>query len=302
MNGANPNNGVNNNLDNTSTNVGVVPNNGISQNSGVVPANSFNSGNATNTSSTNISDTSQIKILQNTSTNVINTQEIAAAAQNQNVQQLQQSQQVQQPQAEAVSPTTDKEEKYKNAQANYKPPSKFKTFLLIVFFIALVVFIIFLPEVQTLVAEYQPGGLNNSAEDIPTGKLVCTLTQTSSNLDKNIVREFYYTDKKLERSVFTTTIKGDPNEDENTLNSLSEKCNLIKENVESLSGISIKCEYNTGELIETEKFDYKAYNPEEVKASYTEAGGDITEYEYGYDIDKVMTSMRQGGFTCNKKK
>ena len=41
---------------------------------------------------------------------------------------------------------------------------------------------------------------------------------------------------------------------------------------------------------------------EKVKTAYTEAGGDVLEYEYGHDIDKIQTTMLQGGFTCNKER
>ena len=58
MNGANPNNEMNGNTQNTNINTGVVPNNTNSQNTGVYPTNSVNQVNSAtigNTSSGNIS-------------------------------------------------------------------------------------------------------------------------------------------------------------------------------------------------------------------------------------------------------
>ena len=193
-----------------------------------------------------------------------------------------------------------REEKFKKAQENYKPPGKFKTFILLVFFALLIAFIIFLPEIQAFVAEYKSG--NQTVEEITTGKLVCTIDSNTVNLDKSVERIFSFTDKKLESAKFTTTIRGNITKDADTLDELANQCNLIKQGVAGIDGITVGCEYEEGKIVEREHFDYKTFDIEKVRSSYTEAGGDVVEFEYGYDIDKVMTSMRQGGFTCNKEK
>lgn len=270
-----------NNLENTNTNIQNT-NNGV----GAVSNVNTNSVNASVSNATTGVNNSTMQSNQNLN----NTQPINTGAV---------TQQVQNPQPTSGSNTDSNNA---NVDANYKPPGKFKVFMLLLFLIGLIVFVIFLPEIQAYIEEYQANKNEKVSDDIVSGTLVCTLSQDSSNLSKEFVRKFVYTDKKLESSTFTTTIKGDPSEDEKTLDDLAEKCKLIKSNVSSLSGISVSCEYDTGKLVEIEKFDYKSYNPEEVKSVYTEAGGDITEYSYGYDIDKIMTSMRQGGFNCNKEK
>ena len=183
---------------------------------------------------------------------------------------------------------------------NYKPPGFFKTFVLIVFFAGLVAFIIFLPEIQAFVAEYRSGEVKNN--DITTGRLVCKLDTNTTNLDKSFERVFEYTDKKLQSAKFTTVIKGDITQDEAALNEMNEKCKLIKEYVYDVPGIVITCDYSAGILTEKETFDYKDFDMEKIKTAYSEAGGEVIEYEYGYDIDKVQTAMLQGGFTCTKER
>ena len=195
---------------------------------------------------------------------------------------------------------TLKQEKLKNIQNNYKAPSKFKTFMLIVFFILLIAFIFFLPEIQVYFSELTSG--KKEEEEITTGKLVCTLDASTTNLTKEIERVFTFTDKKLQSATFTTVIKGDPTKDEDALNEANDKCVLIKKSIKGVEGISVECKYEEGKLEEIEKFDYKTYEIEKVRTAYSEAGGEVVEYDYGHDIDKVMTSMRQGGFTCNKEK
>lgn len=186
-----------------------------------------------------------------------------------------------------------------NNNINYKPPGVFKTLLLIIFFGGLVAFIIFLPEIQAFVAEYRSGG--TGVEEITSGKLKCNLETNTSNLNKSYERVFSFTDKKLQSAVYTSITKGDITSDESTLDELYNSCKIKKESVLQIDGVTIACDYSDGLLTEREHFNYKEFDLEKVKAAYTEAGVDIIEYEYGYDIDKINTEMLQAGFTCKKE-
>ena len=275
MNGTNPNTEQSNNLDNTNTNIGGIPNN-----------------------SANYQNQQLNQIGVNTNNNV---QSGTNSVNNQANQQIDQQVSSTQQESNQGKSFIKSEEEIKRIESNYKPPGIIKKFLLFVFFVGLIVFVLFLPEIQVYLDKYISGD-SSEAEEIKTGKLVCKIDQSSANLTNIVVRTFNYTNNKLDSAVFETTIKGDPTEDDATLNDLNNKCNLIKENVESLSGIKVNCNYETGKLTKKETFDYKAYNKEEIKAAYTEAGGEIIEYDAGHDINKIMTTMRQGGFTCNKEK
>lgn len=283
MNGQNPNNNQNN----------VVNN----------PANgNTNIGNTNvNPQQPSIEHSNQINASQSINQNTVNSVPSSNNDQNSQVQsttmqmpQVNQGNVEQKPTANAIESGST------NKNPNYKPPGAFKTFLLIVFFGGLVAFIIFLPEIQAFVAQQRSGKVTSN--EITTGKLICKLNTNTANLDKSFERIFNYTDKKLVSSTFTTVIKGDITEDATTLDELNEKCRLIKTSVADINGISITCDYASGILTEKETFDYKEYDMEKVKTAYTEAGGDVLEYEYGHDIDKIQTTMLQGGFTCNKER
>lgn len=183
---------------------------------------------------------------------------------------------------------------------NYKPPGVFKTLLLILFFGGLVVFIMFLPEIQEYIAEY--GSVGNGQDEITDGRLICTLDTNTTNLDKSFERTFIFVDKKLESATFKTTTKGDITKDEETLDELSNTCKMKKEYVSSIDGIGITCDYSDGLLTEKEHFNYKDFDMEKVKTAYAEAGVDVIEYEYGYDIEKIKTSMLQAGFSCKTER
>ena len=187
-----------------------------------------------------------------------------------------------------------------NNNPDYKPPGVFKTFILILFFGGLVAFIIFLPEIQAYVAEYRSG--KTGVEEITSGKLRCSLDTNTTNLDKSFERVFVFSDKKLQSAVFTSITKGDITKDEKILDELYNACKLKKDSVLQIDGVTIACDYSDGLLTEREHFNYKEFDIEKVKSAYTEAGADLIEFEYGYDIDKINTAMLQAGFTCKKEK
>ena len=190
-------------------------------------------------------------------------------------------------------------EKLKKVEVEYKPPSKFKIGLMLFFFVLILAFIIFLPEVTQYMSDLFDKK-DKTVIEITTGKLVCKLDSTTANLDKNYVRTFQFTDNKIEKVTFKTTTRGDITQDEATLNELNKQCTDIRDGLESLTGASIECDYQNGKLVETEKFDLATYDYEQTSAAYTEAGADMLKFDNGEDVDRVKTSMLQAGFSCEK--
>ena len=79
--------------------------------------------------------------------------------------------------------------KVQKPEAEYKPPSTFSTIVLILFFIGMLAFIIYLPDIVLMVEDYnnkRKGTGEDVKEEIPTGKLVCTLDTNTVNLDRTI--------------------------------------------------------------------------------------------------------------------
>jgi len=197
----------------------------------------------------------------------------------------------------------DNEEKLKTVEVEYKPPGTFSTFLLIVFFVFLIAFVVFLPELEQSFSDYldkKNGG--PIVREITTGKLVCTLKTNTANLDKNYERIFNYENNKLKSSKLTTITRGDASLDEDTLTKLSDQCKEIKEGVEKLDGIQISCKLDADKLEEVEVFDYSKYDIDQVSQVYLDNGSSVLDLEEDADINIVMTTMRQSGYTCEKQK
>lgn len=204
-----------------------------------------------------------------------------------------------QPKKEKVS---EYQEKLKKAQENYQPPSKFKMFMNIFWIVLVIIFSMFLPEISTGINKILAGPPEGPEPDPTTGTLVCKLETNTANLDKGFTRKFSYEDNKLKSAVLETSTRGDITLDEETLNELHSKCDMISKGVENVEGIQVTCEYTEGLLVERERFDYKSYDLAAISAAYTEAGSSVVEFDYDADIDEIMKSMRQAGFTCNKEK
>ena len=193
-------------------------------------------------------------------------------------------------------------ENLKKVEINYTPPSKFKTTMMILFFIFLIAFVIFLPEITSFVNKYKSGQLTYKEEKITTGKLECSLSTNTTNLDKNYELVFRFTDNKLEKTEFSITTRGDSTLDEGTLDELANTCKKLSASAGSMNGVNIRCEYTDGKLVETQVFDLVELDKEALNAAFTEAGGNNPEYEYGQNMDQIERSMNASGYTCARKK
>lgn len=192
--------------------------------------------------------------------------------------------------------------KMDEAQKNYKAPSKFKTFLAVLFLIFLLAFIIFLPEVSDFMNGIFGGKNNDVANSEPTtGVMECTYNESGMNLDIDYVRSFKYADNKLNSVILETTTRGDVSEDAKTLDDYNNSCVRLKNDLSSMNGITISCDYSDGKLVRRENIDLGEYNKEQVEPFYAEEGLELVSYKKGEDINDVRTSMAQSGFSCTKK-
>lgn len=186
---------------------------------------------------------------------------------------------------------------------NYTPPSKFKIFLLIVFFILLVLFVLFLPEVTELVEKYTKKDEGYQKEDvITTGTLLCTMNTNTTNLDKEYEFSFNFKDSKLTKTKFITTTRGDVTADSQELDGLADSCKKLKTETKEIEGVEIRCDYEDGRLIETQSIYLETVDLEKLDAAYTEAGGMLPGYEYLQDIDGIEKNMKVAGYSCQREK
>lgn len=193
-------------------------------------------------------------------------------------------------------------EDLKKVEINYTPPSKFKVFCMIFFFILLIVFILFLPEINTFVNKYRSGELNKKNEKIINGTMKCSLSTNTADLDKDYALEFTFNNNLLEATSFEITTRGDITLDEDTMDNLYDTCNQLAKATKKMNGVNITCDYANGKLVEFQKFNLKDINEDDLDSVFVEAGGNNPGYKYGQDMDIIEKQMNASGYTCERVK
>ena len=187
-------------------------------------------------------------------------------------------------------------------EINYTPPSKGKVVALILFFLFLIAFIIFLPQITTMVDMYKAGQIEQANEKIVDGRLICTYDTNTTDLDKGYRLVFSFTGNKLEKLDYMVTTKGNPTLDASTMDDLAERCKKLKETTGGINGINVSCDYSEGKLIEKQGFTYAEIDAEQLDSAYSEAGGTYPQYTNGQDMDSIETGMNASGYTCKRER
>lgn len=184
----------------------------------------------------------------------------------------------------------------------YKPPSKFKRFLLVVFMIFIILLVIFLPEVDTYVKKYL--GMTNEpgSNEITTGRLICKTTNNGNVFTYDYNYVFNYTDKKLDLLTYTNTAKGSATEDSELLDARYAECQELSRHADGIEGVTVTCELNPSSVVEKQVIDYNKYNRDEMITAFVEAGGNYPDFELGADIDKISKRMTASNYSCEKAK
>lgn len=190
-------------------------------------------------------------------------------------------------------------EKLKKVEIDYKPPSRFKLFLMSLFFVLIIGFVIFLPDIQQRIREIKNKPVE--IEKITNGKLECVLNTNSYNLDVNYQRIFRMTDNKLTKTEFVIETKGDSNEDAETLQNTYDTCQTLAEYSNTkIPGVNIRCVSEIGKVTESQSFDLSVVDMAELKAAFIETGGIFPEYYYDEDMDMIERNMKASNYTCER--
>ena len=179
-------------------------------------------------------------------------------------------------------------------------PSKGLSVALIIFFVLLIAFVFFLPNIS----DYARGLLekNNEAE-ITTGKLICKFSRTSDKLNFDYTRTFEFSDKALFKYTNKEEVTG-TKEDNAELTKLYNTCVNLEKASSTIKGVSLSCNFLDTKFTQTEIFNYSEIGDDnsKTKIAYTEGGGSYPEFKYNENIDDVEVALKQAGYTCEKIK
>ncbi len=189
----------------------------------------------------------------------------------------------------------EEKEKYE-----FKPVSKFKYFLMIVFFIFMFALIYFLPDITNYINIQKDLKEQENAPVITTGLLTCKLERTTDVFNVNYTAQFSFTDSKLNKLSYVISYEGDSVLDSDKLDELTDKCKLLRDGVNSLAGVNIDCSRTDSTFVETQLFTYSLIDKESINSAYIEAGGVYPEFDNEQDIDVIEKNMSASGYKCER--
>lgn len=185
----------------------------------------------------------------------------------------------------------------------YKPPGRFKTFLLILLFLIFFAVVFFLPDITEFVDQYknrQTISEENNNSKIVSGTLSCDLDTNNDRFDLIYTYEFYYTNNKLHSLNFTDTIKGDRTLDSEELDLLYSNCKALSQELDNVSGVSISCDLFDGTLNRSQKIDFTVLNADSISSIYKKYDIKFPENEKDQNIDTIEREMQASGYTCER--
>ena len=205
----------------------------------------------------------------------------------------------------AQNPQAQNTEAGKAAKAatNVKAPKKesnFKYYMTAFLFIALILMVIFLPDISSFVSNYFA---EKKAQEVPaltTGTLTCTLNTSDDRYDYYYQADFNFRDSQLYRLTYNTTIKGDQNLDAVELAEMEASCNLLKSQTANLDGINVSCSLSNGVVENEQVLSYENIDVELLTTAYLEAGGTYPNYRYQQNIDEIEKDMNASNYTCER--
>lgn len=167
---------------------------------------------------------------------------------------------------------------------------------LIIFFILLIGFVFFLPNIKSTLTAF----LNrNEMKNITSGDLRCSLSKTTEKFNIDYNQNFKFKDNKIYSYTYLVQTKGTKN-DEDELTKIYNSCDKLSSLVGNFNQINISCEYFNNQVLEKQKFNLENMDNETLKAAYSELGGQTPEFEEGDNIEEVQKEVQAAGYTCKK--
>ena len=242
-----------------------------------------NSSNPSNDNITNTNDTINSSIetppLDNTTPNVVNTTSNTTNEVNKVV-------------VNEEKTTTETKKTKKNKQGH-----PIFLFLLIIFLFA---FVFFLPDITNFINDYKAE--KTGANELKSGKMSCTMTNTTNNLNYTYDIILTYEKNRLKESTMTTTSRlSDNATDSSILTEKQDSCLLLKNYLdENNIGMKVNCNVTAALQTTEERIDYRTLDLDFISSNIAEFEGFYPEYELDESVSAIETELTNSGYTCTR--
>lgn len=173
-------------------------------------------------------------------------------------------------------------------------PSKGKVAVLLIFFILVLAFVVFLPDISSII---KTGKISSASNEVVNGVLSCSMSKSLDNTEITYEMNFSFTNKKLQVSTFNIITES---EDKKIINEKYLECKNIEEISNKTSGIDVSCSSSSSIITMRENYTYNIIDTNNL-TKFTEAGGTYPEHEFEQDIYDIKSSMIKNGYDCEIK-
>lgn len=190
--------------------------------------------------------------------------------------------------------------KMEQVNIEYKPPGKFKMFLMILTFILILGAVIFLPEINMFVEKMKEQKEPVVEEEaIQNGHLSCSLETSNETFDLIYSTEFSFENKFVKGLNYEVTTRGDRTLDSEALTLLYNNCKSLETDLSQVNlGTEISCDMFEGTVTTSQSIDFELFNAKEAKKIYEKHSIEIPDFELNENIDDIEKSLKTAGYTC----
>ena len=171
---------------------------------------------------------------------------------------------------------------------------------LVLLLLFLFAFVFFLPEISQFITDYK--NEKTGANHLKSGKMTCTMSNETNNIDYSYEIEFDYEKNKLKKSTMTTTARlSDNATDSSTLTERQDSCLALQTVLEDNDiGMSADCSLSAALQRTEQVIDYKKLDLDFISTNIGEFEGFYPEYELDESVTSIENDLENSGYTCER--
>lgn len=172
-----------------------------------------------------------------------------------------------------------------------------KPVIFLIIFILLLLVIVFLPNIGELFSSIFPKSETpTDVAELENGSLTCTLEHEEDGISYFYTDTYDFENRKVENLQHVVSIQAGTD----FLNQRNMECQTLKQVASNIRGISIDCNLSSGEMVETQFFNFSSLRDVDISTQFVEAGGVYPNVEYGDDVSDIEKNLTISGYECSE--
>ncbi len=189
--------------------------------------------------------------------------------------------------------------KMEQVQIEYHPPGKGKIIAMILLFVAILVSVIFLPQISELLSSFSNSKAPVNEGAIQNGTMSCDLETNDENYDLIYANVFKFKNRQITSLDYTLTTRGDKTIDSTALETMYNNCKSLAAKLnEGSYGVEVSCDMYDGTVTVDETFDYSLYQRDAVLEMFNGYSLELADYEANQNVSDIQETLTTKGYSC----